>query len=92
MWIERRNDREWGQLVREAMRGFPEEYGSPDVARTLPEELRRDSVVSAHSLIPGALAGIFSGYRAMLDPELPLTRVQQEMIAVVVSALNDCYH
>ena len=51
-----------------------------------------DSIVGAHSLMPKALEHVFAGYGAMLDPDLPLTRRDHEMIAVVVSALNDCFY
>jgi hypothetical protein len=33
-----------------------------------------------------------SAYAVMLDPQLPLTRRQHEMIATVVSALNRCFY
>lgn len=92
MWIASSNDHVVAATVRETMRGFPPEYGSTHASADLPESVRRDSVVTAHSLLPAALAGIFAGYRAMLDDALPLTRTQQEMIAVVVSVTNGCFH
>jgi hypothetical protein len=33
-----------------------------------------------------------STYGVLLDPQLPLTRRQHEMIATVVSALNRCFY
>ena len=93
MWISAAPpaDRAVARTIRETLSGFPPEYASAPVDG-LPESVRRDSVVTAHSLIPAALAGVFGGYRGMLDEALPLTRTQQEMIAVTVSVLNDCFH
>jgi hypothetical protein len=48
--------------------------------------------VLSHALVPGALAGMFGGYNALLSPDLPLDRRRQEMIAVVVSRINDCFY
>ncbi len=74
-----------------ATAGYPSEY-SPERAHELrlPPDVAADSIVLAHSLIPEAMAGIFAGYAAMLDPALPLTRRQHEMLAVSVSAWNQC--
>lgn len=80
------------EAFRAAMTGYPPEYSAPPgPASHLPAAVKRDSIVRAHSLIPEALRHVFSGYRSMLDPELPLGRRQHEMIATVVSALNHCH-
>jgi hypothetical protein len=47
----------------------------------------KESIVASHSLIPGALEHIFAGYAAMLDPKLPLSRRDHELIAATVSGL-----
>ena len=70
---------------------YPAEY------RTENEALRRpdgglDSIVAAHSLLPTAMLHAFSTHAALIGPDLPLTRRQQEMISTVVSALNHCYY
>ena len=72
---------------------YPPEYGA-SVAQglRLPDAVKNDSVVLAHSLVPEALRHVFAGYRAMLAPELPLSRRQHEMIAATASILNDCYY
>ena len=81
------------EAFRAAMAGYPAEYSAPPgEAAHLPEAVKRDSIVRAHSLIPEALQHVFSGYRSMLDPKLPLGRRQHEMIATVVSALNYCHY
>ena len=51
-----------------------------------------DSITAAHSLIPEAMRHMMSGYAALLQPNLPLTRRQQEMIAAVVSVRNRCVY
>jgi hypothetical protein len=38
------------------------------------------------------MVGIFGGFNALLSPSLPLSRREQEMIAVVVSSINDCFY
>jgi hypothetical protein len=70
---------------------FPPEY------RVEVESLRRpdgnsDSVVAAHSLIPEAMRHAMSTFGVLLDPALPLSRRQHEMIAAVVSAQNRCFY
>lgn len=51
-----------------------------------------DSIVAAHSLIPEAMRHAMSTFGVLLSPDLPLSRRQHEMIATVVSALNDCFY
>jgi hypothetical protein len=76
-----------------AMHGYPPEYGPDGQARAhWPESVRRDSIVQAHSLIPPVLEHLFSAFREMLSPALPLARRQHEMIATVVSVLNECHY
>ncbi len=94
-WIHRRafTEPEVAQALRDAMQGYPPEYAAARRhERKLPEAVMNDSIVGAHSLMPNALRHVFAGYGAMLEPELPLTRRDHEMIALVVSALNDCYY
>ena len=69
----------------------------PEYAGDVPALLRRadgsaDSVVAVHSLIPEAMRHMMSGLAVMMQPHLPLTRRQQEMIATVVSARNACLY
>ena len=49
-------------------------------------------MTAAHSLIPEAMRHMMSGLAVLLQPDLPLTRRQQEMIASVVSAKNQCFY
>jgi uncharacterized peroxidase-related enzyme len=47
-----------------------------------------DGIVAAHSLIPQALHHAFATFGALMDPKLPLSRRQHELIATVVSQHN----
>ena len=94
-WIERRppSDPEVAAALKAAMAGYPPDYApTRRQERKLPPVVMQDSIVLAHSLMPEALRGMFGGYGAMLHETLPLTRRQQEMIAVTVSAINACYY
>lgn len=77
----------------EAAAGLPVEY-TPAAKRTMnmPAAVAGDSIVASHSLIPDALRHMFAGYGALLQPHLPLSRRQHELIAATVSALNDCFY
>jgi alkylhydroperoxidase family enzyme len=47
---------------------------------------------SPPTLIPEALHHGFATFGALMSPDLPLDRCQQEMIATVVSATNRTYY
>ena len=85
------------EAVRAAMMGqrslYPPVYGGQgaDPSRVAPAVLK-DSIVLSHSLIPRALEHAFSAFGVLLDPELPLSRRDHEMIATTVSALNKCFY
>lgn len=70
---------------------YPAEYGDP-VPAVQYADGTSDSVSAAHSLIPDAMRHIMSVFGVLMQPDLPLTRRQQEMIATVVSAKNQCYY
>lgn len=75
-----------------SMAGYPAEYTSPREERQLPPIVMNDSIVMSHSLIPGAMKHMFSALAAMMDPSLPLSRREHEMIAAAVSRLNQCFY
>lgn len=78
--------------VYEAVRAlYPAEYRDP-VAAVTRADGTSDSITAAHSLIPEAMRHMMSGLGVLLQPELPLTRRQQEMIAAVVSVRNQCFY
>ena len=71
--------------------GLPDEYRTPPSA-LLPPEVARESIVASHALVPQAMLGMFGGFNALMAPELPLSRKEHEMIATVVSSINDCFY
>lgn len=89
-WIPRRSDPEVADAIRRGAAGYPPEYAAPDPR--LPPEVRRDSIMGTHSQLPGVIEPLFQALRALMDPGLPLTRRQHEMIATVVSSANDCFY
>ena len=94
-WIQTRpvSDPDVARALKDAMEGYPPDYAPKRRSeRKLPPAVQDDSIVLAHSLIPDALRHVFKSFGAMLDASLPLSRRQQEMIAVRVSAFNDCYY
>ena len=95
-WIETVSPSESDE-VREAMAAqrplYPAAYaGSPESAQRLPKAVLDESIVASHSLIPEALKHAFSTFGALMNPELPLTRREHELIAATVSSLNACFY
>jgi hypothetical protein len=72
-------------------RFYPPEYQQPVPVLVRPDG-STDSVVAAHSLIPEAMRHMMSAYGVLLQPDLPLTRRQHELIAAVVSVRNRCVY
>ena len=70
---------------------YPGEYADPVAALTRADGTS-ESISAAHSLIPEAMRHMMSGLGVLLQPDLPLTRRQQEMIASVVSVQNQCFY
>jgi hypothetical protein len=78
--------------VYESIRGlYPGEYFDPVQSLVRPDG-GSDSITAAHSLIPEAMRFMMSGLAVLLQPNLPLTRRQQEMIAALVSVHNRCFY
>ena len=72
---------------------YPKEYApSHRHERILPDSVKNDSIMLSHSLIPQAMYHAFAAFGSAMDPALPLTRRQHEMIATVVSTLNRCFY
>ena len=53
---------------------------------------RLDNILRIHSLNPPTMEHHYDLYRYLMTGPSPLSRVQREMIAVVVSAENDCFY
>lgn len=58
-------------------------YGGPDGV---------DHILKIHSLNPGSIEGHFKYYAHLMRGPSGLSREEREMIAVVVSAENDCVY
>ena len=71
---------------------YPKEYGGDPIPSLVRPDGTSDSIVAAHSLIPEAMRYLMSGFAILLQPNLPLTRRQQEMITSVVSVQNSCFY
>jgi hypothetical protein len=65
---------------------YPSEYATP----VHPTGDGTSGIVASHSLIPEALRYAFSTFGALMDPALPLSRRQHEMITTLVSVTNRC--
>ena len=64
---------------------YPIEYATP-----VHPSSGSSSIVESHSLIPEALHHAFATFGVLMDPKLPLSRREQEMITTVVSVTNRC--
>ena len=51
-----------------------------------------DNIFKIHSLNPGSIRGHLEMYRSAMRGRSPLSRIQREMIAVVVSSVNRCHY
>jgi hypothetical protein len=96
-WIGTIDPREWDDDLRAAaavFRGlYPPEYGREvESLRELAAPDRGGGITQSHTLIPAAFAHAFALHGELLSPDLPLSRAQQETIAVAVSAANDCFY
>jgi alkylhydroperoxidase family enzyme len=80
-WIETTREDEWdGQLA--------QMYGSV-VDR---EHGRVDNIMQIHSLDPAAMDGHLSVYSAAMSGTRTLRKVERELIALLVSDINDCHY
>ncbi len=70
---------------------YPIEYATP-VAAAPDGDQGVAGIVASHTLIPQALYHAFSTFGALMSPDLPLTRRQQEMITTLVSVSNRCFY
>jgi len=61
----------------------------------LPPDLRvadRDNIIQIHSVHPRVMRQHHDLYVELMRKSGPLSRIQREMIAVVVSAMNGCHY
>lgn len=88
-WIKTVQFKDADKKLREALRGqrayYPPEYATPTSEN-------EESIITTHTLIPDALFHAFSTFGSLMSPDLPLSRKDHEMIATVVSIINDCHY
>jgi alkylhydroperoxidase family enzyme len=61
----------------------------------LPPEQRvldQDNIIQVHRVNPAVMRQHYDLYVQLMHKASPLTRVQREMVAVVVSGLNECHY
>lgn len=61
----------------------------------LPEAERiadRDNIIQIHRIHAGVMRHHYDLYVALMRKRGPLSRIQREMIAVTISALNRCHY
>jgi len=56
------------------------------------EHDRVDNIMQIHSLDPAAMAGHLGVYNAAMSGTRTLRKVERELIALVVSDINDCHY
>ena len=75
---------------------IPRDEAGPDLAplyrRYADGEGNLDNILRVHSLNPPSMRHHHDLYRHLMAGPSPLTRRQREMIAVAVSAENDCFY
>lgn len=78
------------------IRYVPDEQAGPTLAGMYEmysdSQGRVDNILRIHSLNPPSMRHHMQLYAHLMRGPSPLTRVQREIIAVVVSAENDCYY
>ena len=57
-----------------------------------PRHDRVDAIMSIHSLNPGAMAAHDALYRSAMRGTRSLPKVERELAAYLVSALNECHY
>ena len=67
-----------------SLAGLYRQYGGP--------EMTVDNIIRIHSLNPPSMEHHVQLYAHLMRGPSPLSRIQREMIAVAVSALNECFY
>ena len=96
-WIKTIKPAEADEALRSAMQRYkalyPIEYRNEvEVLKPVASRASGGGISDSHSLLPDTLYHAFATLGTLLSPDLPLTRRQHEMIATLVSVLNDCFY
>jgi hypothetical protein len=96
-WIKTVRPAEADEPLRDAMRRFralyPAEYrGEVPALKEAASSEAGGGISDSHSLLPDTLYHAFATFGTLMSPDLPLSRRQHEMIATLVSVLNDCFY
>ncbi len=80
-WIEATREDEWsGELAEQLSDVLDREHG------------RVDNIMQIHSLDPRGMAAHAALYRSAMAGTATLRKVERELIALVVSRINDCHY
>jgi hypothetical protein len=89
-WITTHDPMNTPGPVKDAFTGYsklyPAEYREPSQPDIPPE----GRIGASHSLLPNVMYHAFATFGAAMDPALPLSRKDHEMIATLVSVTNHC--
>jgi hypothetical protein len=96
-WIKTIPPREADERLRAAMQRYKQMYpieyrNEVEILKPVASRESGGSISDSHSLLPDTLFHAFATLGSLLSPDLPLTRRQHEMIATLVSVLNDCFY
>jgi hypothetical protein len=96
-WIKTVPPSEASEELRDAQRKmrplYPPEYGKEvESLKVVASRENGGGISDSHTLIPDALYHAFAEFGSLMSPELPLSRMQHEMIATVVSVANHCFY
>ncbi len=76
---------------------YIEEKDASDALRELYDRYRNpkghvDNVLRIHGHNPASLKAHFELYKTLMQGRSELTKIQREMIAIVVSSINECHY
>jgi alkylhydroperoxidase family enzyme len=80
-WIETLREDEWDDALADLLPGVEDQ----DTGRV-------DNIMQIHSLNPQAMAAHLALYESAMRGTKNLRKVDRELIAVVVSNINDCHY
>ena len=80
MWIEHVEESEATGIVQSVYRDSSRRGGT------------LDNILKVHSLTPNALRALMSFYKGVMHGDCAISLRRREMIAVTVSAVNDCFY